>query len=157
MRLEVGEQQLALIGEVGERLHPVADRVAGRLVAGDDEQDEERAELLRGELVAVDLGGHHHRRDVVLRVGATVLPERLGVHEHLEGVRHEIFERAAELGIADAEDRVGPLEDPGVVLGRDAHHVADDLEGQRRGDVLDEVALLVGELLEQAVDDRRPP
>ncbi len=27
---------------------------------------------------------HHHRGDVVLRVGLAVLAERLGVHEHLE-------------------------------------------------------------------------
>ncbi len=88
-----------------------------------------------------------------LRVGPAVLAERLGVHEHLERVRHQVLERADELGVADAEDRVRPLEDLRVVLGRDAHHVADDLEGQGGGDVLDEVALLVGELLEQAVDD----
>ena len=39
-------QQLALVGVLGERLHAVADRVARRLVAGHDEQDEERPELL---------------------------------------------------------------------------------------------------------------
>ena len=44
-------------------------------------------------------------------------------------------------------------EDLRLVLGGDAHHLADDLQRQRSGDLVHEVALAVGELLEQAVDD----
>ena len=87
VRLEVAVPELALVGVLGERLHAVADGVAGGLVAGDDEQDEERAELLRREPLAVDLGGHQHRGEVVARVGPAVLAERLGVGEHLRARR----------------------------------------------------------------------
>ena len=61
--VEVVRPELALVGVVGEREHAVADRVAGRLVAGDDEQDEERAELLASGAgrLAVDLGVHERR------------------------------------------------------------------------------------------------
>ena len=46
-RVEVGGPELALVGVLRQREHAVADRVARRLVAGDDEQQEERAELAR--------------------------------------------------------------------------------------------------------------
>ena len=90
MRVEVAVEQFALFGEVGQRLHSVADGVARRLVPGDDEQDEERAKLLRRQLFAVDDSSHHCRRDVVLRVGAAALAQGLGVGEHLERVRHQV-------------------------------------------------------------------
>ena len=152
MGVEVVVQQVALVGEFGEGLHPVADRVAGGLVAGHHQQDEERTELLRRQLFAVDLGGHHDRGDVVPRVRLAVLAERLGVHEHLERLAHQVVEARRELGVAGAQDRVRPPEHPCVVLGRDAHHVADDLQRQGRRDVFDEVARLVGEVVEQTVD-----
>ncbi len=66
---------------------------------------------------------------------------------------HQVLVRGDEVGVAAAEDRVGPVEDLAVVLGGDAHHVADDLERQRRRDVFDEVAGLVGEVGQQAIDD----
>ena len=45
------------------------------------------------------------------------------------------------LGVADAEDHVGVLEDLLGVFAGDAHHVADDLQRQRRRDLGHEVAL----------------
>ena len=38
-----------------------------------------------------------------------------------------------DVGVAEAEDHVGPVEDPLVVLLGDAHHVADDLQRQGPG------------------------
>ncbi len=113
-----------------------------------------RSELLRRQPLAVDLGVHQRRGDVVARVGPTVLAELLGVHEHLHQHAHQLLERADVLGVADTEDHVGPLKDLGFVLGRDAHHLADDLEGERCGDLLDEVAFAIRELLDQPIDDR---
>ena len=56
--VEVARPQRALVGVLLERPHPVADRGAGGLVAGDDEQDEERRELGDGQPLTVDLGVH---------------------------------------------------------------------------------------------------
>ena len=66
--LDAGRQQLAvleelavLVGVLEQVVHPVRDEVAGRLVAGDREQHEERVELEVVELVAVDLGVDERR------------------------------------------------------------------------------------------------
>ncbi len=131
----------------------MADRVAGGLVAGDRKQDEERPELLWCELVAVDLGVHQGRRDVIGRMGAPVLSEGLGVGEDLEGDLHESLVGATELGVARAEDGVGPVEDPLVVLRGDAHHRADDLEGERSGELLDEVGRTRWVALDHPIED----
>ena len=56
--VEVAAPELVLVGVVLQRPHAVADRGAGGLVAGDDEQDEERRELGHGQPLAVDLGVH---------------------------------------------------------------------------------------------------
>ena len=119
---------------------PQRDGVAGGLVARHGQQDEERAELLRREPLALDLGVHQRRGDVVARVVEPVLAELLGVVVHAEGRRDQRVERAAEVRVADTEDRVRPLEDLLLVGRRHPEHVADDLQGQRRGEVLDEVA-----------------
>ena len=135
----------------------MADGVARRLVAGHDEQDEEGPELARGQAFAVDLGVHEHRRDVVARVVEAVLAERLGVGEHGEHVADQPLERvglAADLRVARTEDHVRPREHLGVVALRDAHHLADDLEGERRGHRGHEVTRAIREAIDHAIDDR---
>ena len=47
-----------LLGMVGERLHAMADGGARRLVARDDEENEERPEFLGGQGLALDIGVH---------------------------------------------------------------------------------------------------
>ena len=64
----VGAQPRHLVGVVHERLHAVRDRLAGGLVAGDDEQQEHRVELLLGQALPVDLGLDELRHDVVAGV-----------------------------------------------------------------------------------------
>ena len=49
-------EQLPLVREVGERHHALGDRVAGGLVARHGQEDDEEAELVVGELVALDVG-----------------------------------------------------------------------------------------------------
>ena len=68
-------------------------------------------------------------------------PSCLGVAVHRHGRGEEGLERAAEVGVAGAEDDVRPVEHVALVGGRDAEHVADDLQRQRGGERLDEVAL----------------
>ena len=59
----------ACVGVLDQRQHAVGDEVAGRLVAGDDQRDEEQVELEVVEPVAVDLGLHERGHHVVPRVG----------------------------------------------------------------------------------------
>ncbi len=74
-----------------ERVHAVRDRVAGRLVAGDREQEEEQVELEVGQPLAVDLGVQQDAHDVVLRVLATVRGEALGERVELHRRRERVF------------------------------------------------------------------
>src|SRR5436309_897031 len=142
--LEVGHPPRALGGEVGERPHAVADRVARRLVAGDHEEDEERPELLAGEALPVDLGLDERGGDVLACARAPVLRGRLRVLEGLERRCDQLVAAARVLRIADAEDDVRELEDAPVVRRGDAHHVADDAERERRRHLLDEIARPLG-------------
>ena len=56
VRVDVASEQVPLVGVLEERVHAVRDRVAGGLVAGDGEQQEEEVEVHVGQRVAVDLG-----------------------------------------------------------------------------------------------------
>ena len=120
-------------------MHPPRNRVAGRLVAGNCEQDEERTELGRCEPLPVDLGVHQDRRDVVGRRREPALTELLRVVEHSRRPHDEAVEVHREVGVAGAEDEVRPIEDLLLVLLRHAEHVADDLQRQGSGERLDEV------------------
>ena len=151
--LEVGEPRALLVGVLRQLHHAVADRVAGGLVAGDDEEDEEAAELLGAHAVAVDDRVHHHRGQVVGRVLQSVLAEGLGIGIDLEGDLDQVLERAAEVGVARTQDHVRPLEDLSLVGLGYAHHLADDLEGKGCGDRVHEVELATGVFLDHAVDD----
>ena len=57
----VAHEQLVLVGVLEERVHAVRDRVAGGLVAGHGEQQEEEVEVHVGQRVAVDLGARAAR------------------------------------------------------------------------------------------------
>ena len=132
----------------------MADGVAGGLVAGDDQQDEERRQLGLGELLAVDVRVDQCRRQVVGRLLHALLAER---RHHLGQLGARRQQRNGDvaalghvLGIGRTENDVRPGEH-GVVVGlRDAHHVADDLQRQARRDLGDEVALA---LVDDVVDD----
>ena len=88
------------------------DRVAGGLVAGHEQLDEEHPELVVGERLAVLLVGGEHRHDVV----AWLLPARRGQAEQLDG--HLAEQRVAlVLGpVGGAGDgRLRPAEQPLLV------------------------------------------
>ena len=65
----VGPQLRELVGVLVQGDHPVRDEVAGGLVAGDREQQEEQVDLEVGEPLAVDLGLGEDADEVVVRVG----------------------------------------------------------------------------------------
>ena len=54
-------EQLVLVGVLEERVHPVGDGVAGGLVAGDRQQQEEEVEVHVRQRLAVDLGARAAR------------------------------------------------------------------------------------------------
>ena len=149
--VEVRPPAVALIRMAGQLHHPVADGVARGLVAGRGEQDEERSDLGVGQPLAVDLGLHQRRAQVFPRVAATVHRHRHSVGADL--VRHLLEHGVVVVGLELAEDHVRPAEDAVLVLLRDAHHRADDLQRQRRGDLPYDVATPVGMALHHPADD----
>jgi hypothetical protein len=152
--LEVLGPDAALRGGIAERLHAVTDRVARGLVARHDQQDEERGDLLLVQPLAVDVGVDQRRGQVV---GGALTP---GAHQALDQRRqllagaqhggHGFGEIGHVVGIGRTENDVAAVEDVAVLVGGDAHHVADDLQRQRRRDLADEVA---APGVDHAVDD----
>jgi len=72
--LEVVLPSALLVGKLGERPEPVADRVPCGLVAGGDEQQDERAESSGGS-ASPSTGVDEGRRDVLLRMLEPIAPE----------------------------------------------------------------------------------
>ena len=122
----------------------MGDRRARGLVARRHEQHEERGQLLLGQflrsisaftsaLVMSSMG-----LSIRYLPSSSMIPVscRAGVEEHED----RVLALGDELGVAVGEDDVRVVQDGRVLTRRHAHHVADDLERERRGDVGDEVA-----------------
>ena len=124
-----------------ERDEAVGDQVAGGLVSGDREQEEEEVDLEPGETLAVDLGLTQHADQVVARVGPLLLGELGRVRVELHRRDRGVLFGDAVLGVFAADHAVRPVEQLVAVLLGDAHEVGDDLQWQLGGDVDDEVAL----------------
>jgi hypothetical protein len=133
---------------LGERPQAVGDGVAGGLVARHHQQDEERRELLRAELLAVDLAGHQSGDQVVagiLDAGLAQFGHELGQlgprGEDGRGHTHRVLDVVDVLGVGEAEDDVRVVEHELLLAAGDAHHVEDDPQRQPRRHVGDEVGL----------------
>ncbi|MEZ5137741.1 MAG: hypothetical protein R2711_02860 [Acidimicrobiales bacterium] len=135
-----------------EHLEGVGDQVAGGLVAGHAEQDEEHVELVLAQAVAVDLGVHERRHDVVAGARPAVLDERVAVGVDL-GRRHlAVLVGGAEVLVLHADEAVAPVEDQVPVLVGHADHLADHLERQLGRHLLHELDLLApGQAVEDAL------
>ena len=117
----IGLPQGSLIGMLGEGQQPMADGVAGGLVAGHHQQNEERRHLGIGQRLAIDVGvdqrGGHILGGVLLSVLGQI------VHQHVELLRrhhegdHGILALGDVFGVSVREDHVGGVEH-GVVVGR---------------------------------------
>jgi hypothetical protein len=92
--LEVLQEQRPLVGEVGEQLQRVAQRRPGRLVARDDEQQEERPELADGQALPVDVGGDERRDQVAGRVPGALAAEAGGEPVQVTGRPDDLEECA---------------------------------------------------------------
>ena len=154
--LQVGQEQGALLGEVGQQHERVRERGTGGFVARHDQKDKERGELGVAQLLAVDVRGHQCG-DQVVAWGFGPDGSQAGdeVGEFLPGAQdlghRDVEVLAEELRIRAGQDDVGVGQDHVVPVVRDAHHVADDLQWQAGRHVRNEVAGPGGQ---QVIDDR---
>ena len=148
--VDVGAERVELIRVVEQRIHAVRGCVAGRLVAGDRQQQHEHVELELGEPVAVDFGVEELGHDVVARVAASLRREVVHVEVQLGDRLAHVVGRV--LRVVAADQLVRPLEHESTVFLRDAHDLGDRLQRQLRRDVGDEVR---GATLDHVVDDDR--
>ena len=141
--------------------------MAGRLVAGDDQQEEQRVEVLRRQFV----GGHQQRHHVVGRVATPGVRELLGVGEHplrrgaaerQEPVRVGVLlveDRIGVVGVGVVDDPVGPLEEAGGVTVGHAEDAADHQDRQPAGHSAHKLHLDAGAVgpvpLQRLVEDSR--
>ena len=126
----------------------MADRVASGLVARDNQQDEKRGHLGGGEPLAVEFGLHQAGGQIVAGCAPPVVGKRGGVRTDVHRYLVELVEVRGDVGIAETQNDVRPVEDPLVVGFGNAHQVADDLQGERTGQIGDDLALAVGMILQ---------
>ena len=127
--LGIALQALPLVAVLVEREQAAADRVAGGLVAGFDDELAVRQELHLGERLAVDLGGDELAHDVVARLAPVPLDQLGEIGVHLDAGAAQglpgALARTAELGIVLADDLVRPSEQQLTVLGGHAEEPRD--------------------------------
>ncbi len=105
------------------------------------------------EPVAVDRGLDPAGGQVFVVVGSPVLGQRGGVGADVDVHLHELFEVGGQIRVAEPENHVGPVEDSLVILLRNPHYVADDLQRQRPG----QFGHQVGAAVRMILDQRRAP
>ena len=132
----------------------MADRVARGLVAGGDQQQDERAEVFRRQRLPVELGVDERRRDVLLRVLQAALAEPEAIVAQLVAGLRERLLRSAVFRVASGQQAVREVEQPRAIGLGNPDHVADDGDGQRRGNFRDEFDLALGR---DRVDDLARP
>ena len=118
--------ELPLIRVVEEGDHPVSDRVAGGLAAGDGQHQHEEGELVIGELLAVDVGVDQGGDDIVAGFLGLDRGQLHGVHQQLD--RGRLAVDVSELGILVAGHLVGPAEELGPLVLGDAEKSGDHLQ-----------------------------
>ena len=117
-------------------------RVPGRVVAGDGEQHHERADVVVGQPLPVDLGVDEVGEQIVARVGPAV-PGEVGAErvEVLAGGddRADRIGRVAERCVGPADHGIAGARRGDSFRLRHAHHVGDRPHREERRAVLDEV------------------
>ena len=124
--------------------------MAGRVVAGDRQQHQERRDLGVRQLLAVDLGLDERGHQIVS--GMLLAERRLLVCELGQRPQRgaEQLERRAlghHLRVGGGDQRVGGVDDALPIGIGDADHVGDRLQRQPLGDQLDEVTTAGGRRL----------
>ena len=114
----------------------------GGVVAGHGQQHQERRDLGVSQPVAVDLGLHERRHQVVARMLLAVLGELVGeLRQRPQGAAEHLdrLTVAEHLGVRCGDQRVRRLHDALAIGFGDTEHVGDRLQWQSLGDQLDEV------------------
>ncbi len=132
--------------------HTAGDRLAGRLLAAAEEQQEQAEHRLIVEHVAVAGAGGHERRDhVVAGVGAAGCDER---QEQLADALVALRRRARELDLRVADHLLLPVEEHVPAVLRDADDVGDHRGRQRSGERVEDLdPAAVGEPVDQRASD----
>ena len=120
--------QIPLIRVFGEGDHPVRDRVAGGLTAGDSQHQNEEGKLVVGQFLAVHVGIDQSGDDVVAGILCLQLSHFHGVTQHLH--RRCSSVNVGELRILVAGHLIGPAEQLIPVLLRNAEQPGDGLQWQ---------------------------
>lgn len=135
-----------------DRQHRVADGVPGRLVAGDDQQQEVVVEVPVGQRHPVpwhlvDQPGDQVGARATTPLAGQLPPEgedfeRRGGAEGEVAVPlalHAVQEDVGVVGVGVADDAVAPVDEPLVVLGRHVEQAGEDVDGEVGLHLLDEV------------------
>ncbi len=131
-------------------MHGAGHEVAGRLVAGHGQQEEEQLELEVAEVLALDLDGGEDAHEVGVGVDPLLGEELGGVGVELHGGGEGHLGLDLVLGVLVADHAVGPVEHLVAVVLGDAEQLGDDLERELGRDLGDEVGLAG---LDHLVDD----
>ena len=146
----LGAQPVELLGELVERQHAAGHRVAGGVVAADDQQGQVAQELHRpvDEVLGV-LGELHQRDQVVARLLAGREPRRLVVPQLAERARHLGRGTVALVDIGRAPgrpgtggDQVGPLGELAALVVGEVEQGGQHPRGQLDADAVDPVERL---------------
>ena len=175
----VVDELSALLGILDQQLHPSRHAVAGRLVAGDQEQHHEHDQLVVGHLLfaavqnlvlrvldfelreeAFVLGTHQDAHEIVLGGLAPILDDLTHVGGVLqEGGRRLRHDLRIVVVSVRGDQSIRPLVESLAILLMDSDHLRDDQEGERDRKIQDEVALAllhhrVDALLRDVAEDR---
>jgi hypothetical protein len=128
------------------------DQVRGRVVAGEEQQEDHGEHLLVAELVAFVIGPHERRDQAVVRIAAALVGQPLEQAQHAlrRGEGNQELDRA---GAGALGEPLGPSVEGIAILRADAEHVRDHSQRQRRGELVNQVdAPLSAEVIDEALD-----
>ena len=147
-----------LVGKAQQGVDRVADEVGRGLVAGVQQEDAVLHQLVVAQPLAVDLAVDQRAQHIAVvgRPLAALGDEAVEIGRELgdRGIARRLALGAGD-GFERAQDGERIAAEGRALARRHAQHVADHLDGQAEGEVLDQVhAALVGMLGQQPVDHR---
>ena len=148
VRREAGvrSQSVTLVGMVVQGDHRTREQGARRLVARDEQGQEEHEQLLPRERLAADLAPGEQRHQVV----AAPSPLRTDVLDQERGELAQRRRRLVGWQVGRLDGGIGPAPEVGAVRGVDPQQLRDHVQGKRGAERRDEVDLLRrGHVVEQ--------
>ena len=137
---------------IRQRLESVGYRLPGGVIAGDDQQSEDRRDVIVGQAFTVDLGLDHGGHQVVLGLAAAGGNQFMGDSMNGgDGLKDpgQWIGAVQQSGVAPAVGELRLVRDGPAVLFGDADHVADVVHRHQRCHLGDEVDLtLAGDIVD---------